>query len=150
MPRKCLLHIVPATSGVTFLAWTGWFEREATQTFPSVHLAWYLSILHTLSSSPQNSLRLILFSSLPFALCFCSCLSSFRPLTAMSSDRLDLQDCLEHGRTAKVKSLTAKTETDFHPVVKWQVDKFQQKHNYNPHLFSSLIKWGPSPLGRIP
>lgn len=27
---------------------------------------------------------------------------SFRPLTAMCTDRLELQDCLEHGRTAKV------------------------------------------------
>lgn len=26
----------------------------------------------------------------------------FRPLSAMCTDRLELQDCLEHGRTAKV------------------------------------------------
>lgn len=29
--------------------------------------------------------------------------SENRPLSAMGSDKLDLQDCLEHGRTAKVK-----------------------------------------------
>lgn len=28
-----------------------------------------------------------------------------RPLSAMCSDRVDLQDCLEHGRTAKVLAL---------------------------------------------
>lgn len=27
-----------------------------------------------------------------------------RPLTPMSNDRLDLQECLEHGRTAKVSN----------------------------------------------
>ncbi|XP_020776185.1 DNA (cytosine-5)-methyltransferase 3A isoform X1 [Boleophthalmus pectinirostris] len=37
-----------------------------------------------------------------------------RPLTAMSTDRLDLQDCLEHGRTAKfdkVRTITTRSNS---------------------------------------
>ncbi|XP_048830768.1 DNA (cytosine-5)-methyltransferase 3A isoform X1 [Brienomyrus brachyistius] len=37
-----------------------------------------------------------------------------RPLTAMSSDKLDLQDCLEHGRTAKfgkVRTITTRSNS---------------------------------------
>lgn len=32
----------------------------------------------------------------------CSLFPLCRPLSAMYTDKLDLQDCLEHGRTAKV------------------------------------------------
>lgn len=60
-----------------------------------------------------------------------SCLICFfpkqRPLSAMNTDKLDLQDCLEHGRTAKVKLTPKYIYIKYITVMcTYQVNNFQQ------------------------
>lgn len=110
MPRRCPPPTVHATSGVTFLAWTGWCvngEESDIYTVERMFPLWSHDCVHCMQPlrfmfhKPCWELRWMFQFE---AVCGNWFLFSllFRPLSATNTDKLDLQECLEHGRTAKV------------------------------------------------
>lgn len=112
MPRRSLLRTVLAISGGTCQACPGDANPRThtrTHTLYACHCYthftfclfnyksnFFISIEAELSSPDMLTYFLIWFSI------FSPLVVNVRPLAPMTNDKLDLQECLEHGRTAKV------------------------------------------------
>lgn len=157
MPRRCPPPTVHATSGVTFLAWTGWcVNGEDNDIQWKTHfLCCHIIVLFACNIwepmrtcfvcnkpfgdviRPVFSLENKLFSVWTRHKHSFMLFRLLRPLSTTNTDKLDLQECLEHGRTAKVVAYVA-----------FCLSKQPLSLTY-PSAASSR-RWGPSPPGPIP